>query len=64
MEKYAYPAYPIRTSGSEEADLAGIRQIAEGTGYNGVTLSTAFNIEQATMCASAAQFIRVTEKGE
>lgn len=53
--------YDIRTT---EGEVVSAGEIAEGTGYNGVNLSTAFNIEQATMRASAAQFIRVTEKGE
>ncbi len=53
--------YDIMTG---EGELVSSDEIAEGTGYNGVSLSTAFNIEQASMRASAAQFIRVTEKGE
>ena len=53
--------YDIRTT---EGEVVSAGEIAEGTGYNGVNLSTAFNIEQATMRASAEQFIRVTEKGE
>ena len=53
--------YDIRTT---DGEVVSADEIAEGTGYNGVSLSTAFNIEQATMRASAAQFIKVTEKGE
>lgn len=48
--------YDILTT---EGELVAENQIAEGSGYSDTTLSTAFNIEQATMRASNAPFIRV-----
>lgn len=48
--------YDIRTT---EGDVVSAGEISEGTGFNGVQLTTAFNIEQATMRASDAPFIKV-----
>lgn len=48
--------YDIRTT---EGEVIAAREITEGTGYDGITLSTAFNIQQATMRATDAPFIKV-----
>lgn len=48
--------YDILTTDGELVEEA---QVAEGSGYSEEKLSTAFNIQQATMKASMAPFIRV-----
>ena len=48
--------YDIRTT---EGELVSADEIAEGMGYSDITLMTAFNIQQATMRASTAPFIKV-----
>ncbi len=51
--------YDILTN---EGEIVAEDQIAEGTGYSEVSLLTAFNIQQATMRASSAPFIKVSSK--
>ena len=48
--------YDILTT---EGEIVAEDEIAEGVDYSNTTLSTAFNIQQATMCASNAPFIKV-----
>ena len=48
--------YDIRTT---EGELVSADEIAEGSGYSDNALLTAFNIEQASMKASASPFIKV-----
>lgn len=51
--------YDILTT---EGEIVAEDQVAEGTGYSDTTLQTAFNIQQATMRASSAPFIKVSSK--
>ena len=48
--------YDIRTA---EGELVYADEIAEGTGYSDIALMTAFNIEQTSMRATAAPFIKI-----
>ena len=48
--------YDILTT---DGEIVAEDEIAEGVGYSNTTLSTAFNIQQATMRASNAPFIKV-----
>lgn len=48
--------YDIRTT---EGELVAEAQVSEGLGYSGQTFSAGFNIQQATMKASNAPFIKV-----
>ena len=48
--------YDIRTT---EGEVVSTDEISEGMGYSDTTLMTAFNIQQATMRASTAPFIKV-----
>lgn len=44
---------------TDEGELVAASAIAEGIGFNGTTLTAAFNIQQNTMRASNARFINV-----
>ena len=48
--------YDVRTT---DGEVISADEIAEGTGFDGVRLYTAFNIQQTTMRASDACFIKV-----
>lgn len=44
---------------TDEGEVVSANETAVGTGFDGTTLTTAFNIQQATMRASDAPFIKV-----